>query len=168
MTNVHFCSLFSRRAENEWTETLPHADMVGVVALDLLGLRLRAVVEVGGRGLTVQTCLAVEEGAALLRRAAGLQIPGCRGLSVAWCGWGHVRDLLGVGVLAADLGDASVGSFAGLGEGIVAAVEVLALLQRSLVGIQYFAGLTYLQLVLEQVLLVGMLAIATEEFGLLL
>lgn len=128
MTNVHFCSLFSRRAENEWTETLPHADMVGVVALDLLGLRLRAVVEVGGRGLTVQTCLAVEEGAALLRRAAGLQIPGCRGLSVAWCGWGHVRDLLGVGVLAADLGDASVGSFAGLGEGIVAAVEVLALL----------------------------------------
>jgi hypothetical protein len=39
-----------------------------------------------------------------------------------------VRDLLGVGVLAADLGDASVRSLAGLGEGIVAAVEVLALL----------------------------------------
>lgn len=129
MTNVHFCSLFSRRAENEWTETLPHADMVGVVALDLLGLRLRAVVEVGGRGLTVQTCLAVEEGAALLRRAAGLQIPGCRGLSVAWCGWGHVRDLLGVGVLAADLGDAGVAGLAGFGEGVVAAVEVLALLR---------------------------------------
>ena len=130
MTNVHFCSLFPRCAENEWTETLPHADMVGAVALDLLGLGLRAVVvEVGGRGLTVQTCLAVEEGATLLRRAAGLQIPGCRGLSVAWCGWGHVRDLLGVGVLAADLGDASVESLAGLGEGIVAAVEVLALLR---------------------------------------
>jgi hypothetical protein len=40
-----------------------------------------------------------------------------------------VRDLLGVGVLAADLGDASVRSLAGLGEGIVAAVEVLALLR---------------------------------------
>jgi hypothetical protein len=66
MTNVHFCSLFSHCAENEWTETLPHADMVGVVALDLLGLGLRAIVEVGGRGLAVQACLAVEESAALL------------------------------------------------------------------------------------------------------
>ena len=110
----------------------------------------------------------MEESAALLRRAAGLHVPGRRGLSVAWCGRGHVRDLLGVGVLAADLGDASVRGLAGLGEGVVAAVEVLALLQRSLVGIQYFAGLTYLQLVLEQVLLVGKLAIETEEFGLLL
>jgi hypothetical protein len=79
-----------------------------------------------------------------------------------------VWDLLGVGVLATNLGDADVTSFASLGEGVVAAVEVLALLQRSLVGIQYFAGLTYLQLVLEQVLLVGKLAIETEEFGLLL
>ena len=77
-------------------------------------------------------------------------------------------DLLGVGVLATNLGDADVTSFASLGEGVVAAVEVLALLQRSLVGIQYFAGLTYLQLVLEQVLLVGKLAVETEEFGLLL
>ena len=77
-------------------------------------------------------------------------------------------DLLGVGVLATNLGDADVTSFASLGEGVVAAVKVLALLQRSLVGIQYFTGLTYLQLVLEQVLLVGKLAIETEEFGLLL
>jgi len=61
-------------------------------------------------------------------------------------------DLLGVGVLATDLGDANVASFAGLGEGVVAAVKVLALLQ----------------LVLEQVLLVGKLAIETEEFSLLL
>jgi hypothetical protein len=44
-------------------------------------------------------------------------------------GRGDVRDLLGVGVLAADLGDADVASFAGFGEGVVAAVEVLALLQ---------------------------------------
>jgi hypothetical protein len=79
-----------------------------------------------------------------------------------------VWDLLGVGVLATNLGDADVTSFASLGEGVVAAVEVLALLQRSLVGTHYFAGLTYLQLVLEQVLLVGKLAIETEEFGLLL
>ena len=40
-----------------------------------------------------------------------------------------MRDLLGVGVLAADLGDASVRGLAGLGEGVVAAVEVLALLR---------------------------------------
>ena len=85
-----------------------------------------------------------------------------------WGGRGDVWDLLGVGVLATNLGDADVTSFASLGEGVVAAVKVLALLQRSLVGIQYFAGLTYLQLVLEQVLLVGKLAIETEEFGLLL
>lgn len=44
------------------------------------------------------------------------------------CSWGYVWDLLGVGVLAADLCNADVTSFAGLGEGIVAAVEVLALL----------------------------------------
>lgn len=85
-----------------------------------------------------------------------------------WGGRGDVWDLLGVGVLATNLGDADVTSFASLGEGVVAAVKVLALLQRSLVGIQYFTGLTYLQLVLEQVLLVGKLAIETEEFGLLL
>lgn len=85
-----------------------------------------------------------------------------------WGGRGDVWDLLGVGVLATNLGDADVTSFASLREGVVAAVEVLALLQRSLVGTQYFAGLTYLQLVLEQVLLVRKLAIETEEFGLLL
>jgi hypothetical protein len=43
-------------------------------------------------------------------------------------GRGDVGDLLGVGVFAADLGDAHVSSLSGLGEGIVAAVEVLALL----------------------------------------
>ena len=40
-----------------------------------------------------------------------------------------MRDLLGVGVLAADLGDANVAGLAGLGKGVVAAVEVLALLR---------------------------------------
>ena len=45
------------------------------------------------------------------------------------CSRGNVWDLLGVGVLAADLGNADVTSFAGLGEGVVAAVKVLALLQ---------------------------------------
>ena len=38
-------------------------------------------------------------------------------------------DLLGIGVLAADLGDSDVSGLAGLGKGIVAAVEVLALLR---------------------------------------
>lgn len=58
-------------------------------------------------------------------------------------------DLLGVGVLATDLGDADITGLAGLGKGIVAAVEVLALLE----------------LVLEQVLLIGKLAIEAEKAG---
>ena len=41
-----------------------------------------------------------------------------------------MRNILGDGVLAADLGDAYVGGFAGFGEGVVAGVEVLALLWR--------------------------------------
>jgi hypothetical protein len=53
-----------------------------------------------------------------------------------WGGRGDVWDLLGVGVLATDLGDADVTSFAGLGEGVVAAVEVLALLRMLLVEIR--------------------------------
>lgn len=44
-----------------------------------------------------------------------------------WCR-SDVGNLLGIGVLAADLGDADVAGLAGFGEGIVAAVEVLALL----------------------------------------
>jgi hypothetical protein len=39
-----------------------------------------------------------------------------------------VGDFFGVGVFAADLGNADVSCLAGLGEGVVAAVEVLALL----------------------------------------
>lgn len=46
-----------------------------------------------------------------------------------WGGRGDVWDLLGVGVLATNLGDTDVTSFASLGEGVVAAVEVLALLR---------------------------------------
>jgi hypothetical protein len=42
-----------------------------------------------------------------------------------------VRDLLRVGVLAANLGDADIRGFASFGEGIVAAVKVLALLEGS-------------------------------------
>ena len=44
------------------------------------------------------------------------------------CGRGDVGNLLGVGVLATDLGDADVAGLACFGEGVVAAVEVLALL----------------------------------------
>jgi len=56
-------------------------------------------------------------------------------------------DVLWDWMLAANLGDANVGGFAGFGESVVAGVEVLALLQ----------------LVLEQILLVGQLAIEAEE-----
>ena len=41
-----------------------------------------------------------------------------------------MRDLLWVGVLTADLSDTDVAGLAGLGEGVVAAVEVLALLDK--------------------------------------
>jgi hypothetical protein len=46
-----------------------------------------------------------------------------------WCRRGDMRNLLGVGVLAADLGDANVAGLTSLGEGVVAAVEIFALLQ---------------------------------------
>ena len=42
---------------------------------------------------------------------------------------GQVRDVLGQRVLRADRGDAGVRGLAGLGEGVVAAVEVFALLR---------------------------------------
>ena len=40
-----------------------------------------------------------------------------------------VRDVFGERVLGADLGDADVGGFAGFGEGVVAGIEVFALLR---------------------------------------
>lgn len=76
--------------------------------LDLLGLGLCAFSEVGSRGLAVQARLAVEESTAFLGGAAGLQVAACRGLSIARCRRSHVRNLLGVGVLAADLGDTDI------------------------------------------------------------
>ena len=60
--------------------------------------------------------------------AVGAVLGGPAGSLAGGRGRGDVWDLFGVGVLAADLGDADVTSFAGLGEGVVAAVEVLALL----------------------------------------
>ena len=42
---------------------------------------------------------------------------------------GHVRDVVGFGVLGTDRGDAIVGGFAGFGHSIVAGVKVLALLE---------------------------------------
>jgi hypothetical protein len=78
----------------------------------------------------VQAGLAVHEGV-LLDGAAGLVL-----LAVAvdrsqaiGCRRSNMGDLLGIGVLAADLGDADISGLAGLGQGIVAAVEVLALLR---------------------------------------
>lgn len=80
-----------------------------------------------------------------------------------------MRDLLGVGVLAANLGDANVSSLAGLGECIVAAVEVLALLGCASAGYVFLlaAPKAYLELVLQKVLLVRQLSVQTEELGLL-
>ena len=75
----------------------------------LLSLGLRVVRELRSGSFAVQAGLAVQEGATLLRRAASLQVSAAWALSVgAWCGRGHVRDLLGVGVLAANLGDTDV------------------------------------------------------------
>jgi hypothetical protein len=48
--------------------------------------------------------------------------------AASWCGRGDVGNLFGIGVLTADLGNADVSCLAGLGEGVIAAVEVLALL----------------------------------------
>jgi hypothetical protein len=45
------------------------------------------------------------------------------------CGRSDVRNLLGIGMLAANLGDADVAGLASLRERVVAAVEVLALLR---------------------------------------
>ena len=42
---------------------------------------------------------------------------------------GHVRDVVGLGVLGADGGDAGVAGFAGFGERVVAGVEVLTFLE---------------------------------------
>lgn len=58
-----------------------------------------------------------------------------------------MRDVLGNWVLAADLGDTDVGGFASFGEGVVARVEVFALLK----------------LVLKEILLVGQLAVELEQ-----
>jgi hypothetical protein len=75
----------------------------------------------------------VQEGVFLDRAASQLALRLGAAVAIAvlsgWCGRCDVRDLLGVGVLAADLGDADVTSFAGFGECVVAAVEVLALLR---------------------------------------
>ena len=108
-------------------------------------------------------------------RSSGIAVAVTVGVAIAilsrGCGRGDVRDLLGVGVFAADLGDAYVASFAGLGEGVVAAVEVLALLQGVISrnwGVILWVGSSYLELVLEEVLLVGELAVQAEELGLLL
>jgi len=50
------------------------------------------------------------------------------GSQAVGCRRSNMGDLLRVGVLAANLGDADVSGLAGLGKGIVATVEVLALL----------------------------------------
>jgi len=75
----------------------------------------------------------VHEGVLLNRAAAPMALLlTVLGLAVVvvsrWC---NMRDLLWHGVLATDGGDTDVRGLAGFGEGIVAAVEVLALLQAN-------------------------------------
>ena len=97
----------------------------------------RVVFKIRGRGFPVQACLAVQKCVFLDGAAGHVARRGRRAIAVAvgdaglsnGRGRGDVRDLFGVGVLAADLCDADVTSFARLGEGVVAAVKVLALLQ---------------------------------------
>jgi hypothetical protein len=108
----------------------------------------------------------------LLDWAAGLVL---LGVAVHWgqavrCRRSDVGDLFGVGVLAADLGDTNVSCLAGFGEGVVATVEVLALLIALSVCYKEACASpyeTHLELVLEQVLLVGELAVEAEQLGFL-
>lgn len=60
----------------------------------------------------------------------GAAVAGGGGVVGAGRGGGQVRDVLGHGVLGADVGDANVGGFAGFAEGVVARVEVFAFLGR--------------------------------------
>jgi hypothetical protein len=91
------------------------------------------VLKVGRGRLSVQARLAVQEGV-FLDRAAGARLLADAVVSVQAVrrGRGDVRNLFGVGVLATDLGDADVAGLACLGEGVVAAVKVLALLRATI------------------------------------
>lgn len=123
-------------------------------ALVLLGLGLIAGLLLG----IVGARLAVQE-AALLDRASSLAAAGARdaavvrgqegnaAVAVGAVGRGQVGDVLGHGVLAADGARVDAVALASLGHGIVAAVEVLAVLQ--VLG--------------EVVRLAGQLAIQAEE-----
>jgi hypothetical protein len=77
--------------------------------------------------LSLQIAALLYRGAALAADAAAM----CRVQDMAVVEGVRRRgmgDVLGVGVLATDLRDADVGGFAGFAEGVVSAVEVLALL----------------------------------------
>jgi hypothetical protein len=88
------------------------------------------VLKVGRGRLSVQARLAVQEGVFLDWTASPRLLGGAVvSVQAVGCGRSDVRNLLGVGVLTTDLGDTDVTGLAGLGEGVVAAVEVLALLQ---------------------------------------
>ena len=147
----------SKVAPNECKESEARKSLVTRVCqlcLDCAALgfsRVLVVLEIRSRCLTVQTGLAVQEGVFLDRATGQLALAADAAISVAVAiavavlagrgGRSDVWDLLGVGVLATDLGDANVASFAGLGEGVVAAVKVLALLQTLSVGELVFCGL---------------------------
>jgi hypothetical protein len=121
------------------------------LCLDCASLLGGFILKVRSRSLTVQAGLAVQEGVFLDRATCQLALTVADADSMAVAigvavlsgrgGRGDVWDLLGVGVLATDLGDTNVASFAGLGEGVVAAVEILALLWILSVGNCVFGGL---------------------------
>lgn len=55
-------------------------------------------------------------------------IAGRSGIVGAGRGGGQMRDVLGDGMLGTDVGDADVGGFTGFAQGIIAGIEVFALL----------------------------------------
>ena len=86
----------------------------------------------------------------------------------------EVWDILGDGVLGANVGDANVGGFAGLAQGIISRIEVFPFLarvgyelgeKRKRAGHDKPPGQTgaYLELILKNILFVGHLAIETQE-----
>ena len=82
-----------------------------------------------------------------------------------------MRDVFGERMLRAHCRGADVGVFAGFGHGIVARVEVFSLLRRGkeLVGVKGGGsrGVADFELVLEEVFLVGELAVEAEKLLLL-
>jgi hypothetical protein len=134
-----------------------------------LHLRIPFLLNLAGTSLPVKIT-AFLHGAAHMTKATSRNGTWCRRHSMAivlgqrWCR--GVRDVLGDGVFAAYLCDADVWGLSCLWEGIVAAVEVFALLMVVVSGCTIYrvmAAVVYFEFVLEEVFLVGKFAVETEQ-----